>query len=47
VTTLLQTVATAVGAATKMVVRGAAIGLLVAARWDDDDPVAYDPLLTR
>jgi hypothetical protein len=35
-----------VGAVAKVAQRCAAIGLLVVATWDDDDPVAYDPLLT-
>ena len=36
-----------VGIVTKMATRIAAIGVLVVAAWDDDDPVAYDPLISR
>jgi hypothetical protein len=37
----------AVGAATRMAVRVAAVGTLIAATWDDDDPVGHDPLISR
>jgi len=47
VTTLLRTVTGAFGGVAKAAERCAAIGLLLlAAGWDDDDPGAYDPLLT-
>jgi hypothetical protein len=46
VRTLLSNVSGAVGAAARTVGRIAAIGVLVVAAWDDDDPVAFDPLLS-
>jgi hypothetical protein len=46
VTTLLRNMSDAVGAMAKVVGRCAAIGVLVVASWDDDDPGAYDPLLS-
>ena len=35
-----------VGGVARTAARMAAIGVLVVAAWDDDDPVAYDPLLS-
>jgi hypothetical protein len=46
VTTLLRSVTDAVGGVARMAARMAAIGVLVVAAWDDDDPVAHDPLLS-
>ena len=43
---MFRNVGDAVGAVAKMVGRCAAIGLLVVAAWDDDDPVAHDTLLS-
>ena len=43
---LIRNVTGSVGAVTKLATRIAAIGVLVAATWDDDDPVAYDPLIS-
>jgi len=46
VTTLLRTVTGAFGGFARAAERCAAIGLLLLAGWDDDDPGSYDPLLT-
>jgi hypothetical protein len=46
VTTLLRSVTGAVGGTAKLVARIAAVGVLVIASWDDDDPVAFDPLVS-
>jgi hypothetical protein len=46
VTALLRNVAGAFGAVAKVAERIAAIGVLVAAGWHDDDPVPYDPLIS-
>ena len=35
-----------VGGVARTAGRIAAIGVLIVAAWDDDDPVAYDPLLS-
>jgi hypothetical protein len=43
---MFRSMGDAVGAVAKVVGRCAAIGLLVVAAWDDEDPVAYDPLLS-
>ena len=43
---LLRNMTAAVGAVGKVAGRMAAIGVLVVAAWDDDDPVASDPLLS-
>jgi hypothetical protein len=46
VTRLLSSVTGAVGGVARAAARVAAIGVLVVAAWDDDDPVAHDPLLS-
>jgi hypothetical protein len=46
VTTLLRSVSDAVGGVARTAARLAAISVLIAAAWDDDDPVAHDPLLS-
>jgi hypothetical protein len=46
VTSPFRSVTDTIGAVAKLASRIAAIGLLVAATWDDDDPVDYDPLIS-